>query len=51
VDFDPPEPVTLPGGAYFDGANQLEPQTITFDDLAEQGFEWHFEAPAAFVAH
>lgn len=49
VEFDPPEPRTLPGGGYFDGAEQLEPQEIRYDQLAAAGFEWNFEAQPGFV--
>ncbi|HEV8488458.1 MAG TPA: hypothetical protein VGQ58_01580 [Candidatus Limnocylindrales bacterium] len=49
VEFDPPEPRTLPGGGYFDGAGQLAPQEIRHDQLVAAGFTWTFEAPPAFV--
>lgn len=49
VEFDPPEPRMLPGGGYYDGAGQLVAQERRYDQLAGAGFEWDFEAPAAFV--
>jgi len=49
VEFDPPEPRTMPGGGYFDGADQLAPQEIRHDVLAAAGYSWSFEAPPAFV--
>jgi hypothetical protein len=49
VEFDPPQPRTLPGGGYFAGAEQLEPQEIRYEQLAAAGFEWNFEAQPGFV--
>jgi hypothetical protein len=49
VDFEPSVPPPARGG-YFDGVNQLEPQTITMVELAARGFIWHFEVLPAFVA-
>jgi hypothetical protein len=49
VEFDPPEPRTLPGGGYFDGAEQLVAQELRYEQLAAAGFEWNFEAPPGFV--
>jgi hypothetical protein len=49
VEFDPPEPRTLPGGGYFDGAEQLVAQELPYDQLAAAGFEWNFEAQPGFV--
>ena len=49
VEFDPPQPRTLPGGGYFDGAEQLVAQEIRYDQLAAAGFEWNFEAQPGFV--
>lgn len=49
VEFEPPEPRTLPGGGYFAGAEDLEPQEVRYDSLAAARFEWNFEAQPGFV--
>ena len=49
VEFDPPDPPANPNAGYFDGANQLEPATTTYAELAADGFTWSFEAPPAYV--
>ena len=49
VEFDPPEPRELPGGGFFQGAEDLEPQSISYQELEERGFEWSFEAEPLFA--
>jgi hypothetical protein len=47
-----PVAIDRPAGAgYFDGVNQLAPQTITAADLAAAQFVWNFLAPNSFVVH
>lgn len=48
VEFNPPPPREL-GGGYFEGAELLEPQQISYETLQKSGFEWSFEAEPAYV--
>lgn len=47
VEFGPPEPRDRPRGGYFQGAEALGPQSISYQELEERGFEWSFEAEPA----
>jgi hypothetical protein len=49
VEFDPPEPRELPGGGFYQGAEDLGPESISYQELEEQGFEWSFEAEPLFA--
>lgn len=49
VEFDPPEPREMPGGGFFQGAEDLGPQSISYQELEERRFEWSFEAEPVFA--
>jgi hypothetical protein len=49
VDFKPSAAPRAPNQPYFEGVDQIEPQTATMAELASRGFRWDFEAPPAFV--
>ena len=50
VDFTVPPPRPGPGGGWFQGVQDLVPQTISHDELLANAFTWSFEVQPAFVA-
>ena len=49
VEFTVPPPRPGPGGGYFQGVQDLVPQTISHDELRANSFTWSFEVQPAFV--
>ena len=49
VEFTVPPPRPGPGGGYFQGVQDLVPQTISHDELRANAFVWSFEVQPAFV--
>jgi hypothetical protein len=50
VEFTVPPPRPGPGGGYFQGVQDLVPQTISHDDLRANEFLWSFEVQPSYVA-
>jgi hypothetical protein len=49
VEFDVPPPRPGPGGGYFQGVQDLVPQTISHDELRANAFSWSFEVQPSYV--
>ena len=49
VEFSAPPPKPGPAGSYFQGFHELEPQTVTHDELRANAFTWSFEVQPSYV--
>ena len=49
VEFTVPPPRPGPGGGYFQGVQDLVPQTISHDELRANAFNWSFEVQPSYV--
>jgi hypothetical protein len=49
VEFTVPPPRPGPGGGYFQGVQDLVPQTISHDELRANAFIWSFEVQPSYV--